>query len=114
MYTGVDKYLGWIDNAIEVFESRGFGGRNAERSGFVFFPFVETGREKGEATATPSSQGDMVKDMGMACQTPTDCSTEICVVEPQRRYCSWVCGRGDRCLPRYHYSRKVHFSSRSA
>lgn len=40
-------------------------------------------------------------DTGGPCDSASECAAGVCVFEPERRYCSRDCGRGDRCPSSY-------------
>jgi hypothetical protein len=56
-------------------------------------------------TVKPAKRGTRQKpasDVGGPCAEADDCGAGLCVLEPDREYCTRGCGTGERCPTRYH------------
>jgi hypothetical protein len=85
IYTRADAFA---DLAEEAFE----------RAGAMTHPSSDGG-------APPAPKGTKQKppsDVGGPCEKGSDCAAGICILSPERDYCSRPCGTGDRCPNGFH------------
>jgi len=91
VYMRVDAY-GWL--VEEAFARLSEIDQDERADGGASHPAAKAA-PRGTKSKPPS-------DVGGPCEKGTDCAAGVCILDGARRYCSRLCGKGDRCPNKFH------------